>query len=523
MADITNRSPFLVTVERRPELARQFSFSTRGQSRLREYVEDLRRRGFKPKVTQGDTKWQLRVRHIGRPQQIETFGSLAEAEARLAQIEADAARGLFRDYARASTVTVAQLIERYIREECPRMKGGDNYATMLRAMLEDSRHELELRMAQRTAEARELGVAKTKLNANRVPMANLEWLNLPLSEVRASDIEDFVEERLQHVRASTVDRQLDLLAAVLKVATTTWGYYVDINPMTHVRRPRYFNERNRRLSHDEEVRLIEAARKLDAERSYELHVKTLAASEVDAAKKQRTHYSRVKAVKASYAAARAHALEHGYQHIPLFESFVQFQLATAARRGETLGLLWSHIDHNAQTAWLPTTKNGRGRHLAVRRDILEQLQALPRSSQRVFDIGVKELANGWARICELAGIDDLRIHDLRHEAISRAAESGLFSTVLDLQAYSGHRDTRSLTRYTHLCASSIARTLERAEAQRLATHKGRQRLAAGAMPTMLLANGSAAAANVSTDVSPVAETPNVVPFPRRAPLQHTRP
>ena len=125
MADITNRSPFFVTVERRPELTRRFSFSTRGQSRLREYVEDLRRRGFKPKAMQGDTKWQLRVRHIGRAQQIETFGSLAEAEARLAQIEADAARGLFRDYARASTVTVAQLIERYIREECPRMKGGD--------------------------------------------------------------------------------------------------------------------------------------------------------------------------------------------------------------------------------------------------------------------------------------------------------------------------------------------------------------------------------------------------------------
>lgn len=513
MADITNRSPFIVTVERRPELARRFPFSPRGQSRLREYVEDLRRRGFKPKVAQGTDRWQLRVRHVGRPQQIETFGSLADAEARLAQIEADAARGLMRDYARASTVTVAQLIERYIREECPRMKGGDTYTTILRAMLEDSRHELELRIAQREAEAREHGVAKTKLCANRIPMANLEWLNLPLSQVRATDIEDFVEERLQHVQPATVDRQLDLLAAVFKVATTTWGYYLDVNPMTHVRRPRYFNERNRRLTHDEEVRLIEAARELDAQRSYEQHVKALAASEVQAGKQAPTHYARVKAVKASYAAARAHALEHGYQHIPLFEAFLQFQLATAARRGETLGLLWPNINLEAQTAWLPTTKNGRGRHLAVRRDILEQLQALPRTSQRVFDLGVKELANGWARMCEIAGIEDLRIHDLRHEAISRAAESGMFTTVLDLQAFSGHRDTRSLTRYTHLCATSIARTLERAEAQRLATHKGRQRLSTNAMP-LVLATAGGATEGVEDDTQPDPPS-NVVAFPRR--------
>jgi integrase len=54
--------------------------------------------------------------------------------------------------------------------------------------------------------------------------------------------------------------------------------------------------------------------------------------------------------------------------------------------------------------------------------------------------------------------EDLRFHDLRHEAISRLFEKGL--TVPEVALISGHRDARMLFRYTHLRAEDVAKKLE---------------------------------------------------------------
>lgn len=52
-----------------------------------------------------------------------------------------------------------------------------------------------------------------------------------------------------------------------------------------------------------------------------------------------------------------------------------------------------------------------------------------------------------ARACEQAGIDGLRLHDLRHEATSRLFEKGL--VVQEVASITGHTDWKSLQRYTH--------------------------------------------------------------------------
>lgn len=485
MSDISNRSAYRVTVARRPEHDRVFPFSQAGRTRLAAYVAELRSKGLKPQVAQGTDAWQVRVRRKGHPAQVKTFDSLEAADAFVKTLDAEQSRGLFRDYTAAANISFASLVQRYIDEECPRLKGGDTYAIILRAMLEDSVGALDQRIRVRQAEAMACGRPMTKLRANRVPMGNLEWMQKPMTEIQATDIEDFIQERLQYAAPATVDRQLDLVRAVIKVATETWGYYVDRSPLQGVRRPKYFNERERRLSEDEEVRLLDAARQEDQLRSFGDQVKAAASDTVMQSKTLATHYARNAASREAYESARAQVLQDGFQRAPVLEAFLHFQLATAARRGETLGLRWTDIDAKAQTALLPTTKNGRARRLALRLDVLELLQQLPRTSDRVFDLGIKELANAWKRMCTSANIDDLRIHDLRHEAISRAAESGVFATVLDLQAFSGHRDLRSLTRYTHLQASAIAKKLESAEAARLAAHKGRLRLKSSEMNLLL--------------------------------------
>lgn len=130
--------------------------------------------------------------------------------------------------------------------------------------------------------------------------------------------------------------------------------------------------------------------------------------------------------------ARRRALKEGYTHTRLFETFIKFQLGTAARPGETLTLRWVDIDWQKQRARVPTFKNCRPRYLSLCEDVLELLRQLPRSTDLVFAMTQKELFNGWRRICAAAGIENLRITVLRHEALSRAAESGLSPSVLDL-------------------------------------------------------------------------------------------
>lgn len=56
----------------------------------------------------------------------------------------------------------------------------------------------------------------------------------------------------------------------------------------------------------------------------------------------------------------------------------------------------------------------------------------------------------------------LRFHDLRQEAVSRFAEMGL--NTAEVASISGHRDLRSLFRYTHLRAEDLVQKLRLANA-----------------------------------------------------------
>jgi integrase len=58
------------------------------------------------------------------------------------------------------------------------------------------------------------------------------------------------------------------------------------------------------------------------------------------------------------------------------------------------------------------------------------------------------------RLRERAGINDLRFHDLRHEAVTRLFERGL--SIAEVAAISGHKELRMLSRYTHLRAADVA-------------------------------------------------------------------
>ena len=61
--------------------------------------------------------------------------------------------------------------------------------------------------------------------------------------------------------------------------------------------------------------------------------------------------------------------------------------------------------------------------------------------------------NRFTRLKEQCGIEDLRFHDLRHEATSRLFEKGL--NTMEVASITGHEDLKMLKRYTHLRAEDL--------------------------------------------------------------------
>ncbi len=508
MAELTNRSRFRVTVRNRADLTRYFPFTQ--VSAARAYIEDLRAQGFKSKGEQLDEHWLVRIRERGYKPLQATFSTRADAEDFLEQVSLERKRGLFVDYTASMKVTVAQLAVRYLLEEAPRHKSCDVLTYFFEGLLADSgptgQRLLQEYREERVRRGLPLRPAKFQM---RKASTELAWLHKPLAQVRTVDIEAYTRDRQEAVADSTVDREIDRLKDIFKVVTKVWDYPLGKNPMDSVRRPKYFNERDRRISANEEAALLQALGQVEEQRAVELRLRELVDTELP-----QQEYSSASARQRARAAVRTRLLptaEDSAEFVPYVQVFYAFQVMTAARRGETLALTWDCIDFEAKTALLPETKNGRARKLALRQDLVDLLQDLPRDTERVFPIGVDYLVGVWSKACKLAQLRDLHIHDVRHEALSRLAETGKF-TLPELQLFSGHRDLRMLMRYAHLCASRLAAKLDESfkNDKKVRIHRGRRLLNKKAgIPLAALTDGTQQA------VGEPVYGGNVVAFPTR--------
>jgi integrase len=119
------------------------------------------------------------------------------------------------------------------------------------------------------------------------------------------------------------------------------------------------------------------------------------------------------------------------------------------------------VSFEKRTLHIPVTKNGHARTiplsgaaLALLRDLRDHCGP---SSERLLPITENSAKMAWKRLAKRARLENLRFHDLRHEAISRLFEKGL--NVPEVALISGHRDPRMLFRYTHPRAEDIAAKL----------------------------------------------------------------
>lgn len=528
MASIENRSRFIVTVQNRDDLTQYFACNR--EKPLKAYIAQLKADGYKPRLDRTNDRYLIRVREAGHPKQ-DLYAYSEEDAIRVKQrIESERNSSLFIDYAKGRSVTLADLLARYLREESPRHKGFEVEGYIINAILADAglpRVGLADAYAEHKAPHPSLA-AKTFRRASgkqvRSPSSTACFIRKPFADLVPEDFNDYIDERCQSVAASTVDREVDLFSAVCNLAIKTWRIPVAQSPMDGVRRPRYFNERDRRLKDGEEERLLNAAYDEDAQQSIEQRLEELMELERAASKDVKTIYRRKAIIKAARAAYLDEA-EASYTHVPWMESFIQFQLMTGARRSETLALTWDNLDLDNQTAFVPESKNGRPRTLALRRDVIALLEQLPRETEHVFPIHVDALRKAWARICQAAGLTDeseLHVHDLRHEAISRVADNGSKlpggMSLADLQAFSGHRDIRMLMRYTHLCMPSMSKRLDAifADRKQISVHRGQRRLRQGAALTFAeIVNAPAQVDAPAPSVQPAKSeviASNVLPF-----------
>ena len=89
-----------------------------------------------------------------------------------------------------------------------------------------------------------------------------------------------------------------------------------------------------------------------------------------------------------------------------------------------------------------------------------ELAALPREDDNPWVISGKkpgthltDLQRPWRRIRERAGLEDVRIHDLRHSYASRALALGESLTMIGKLL--GHTQVQTTARYAHLARDSI--------------------------------------------------------------------
>ena len=233
--------------------------------------------------------------------------------------------------------------------------------------------------------------------------------DLFMDKISGEAVAKYRDQRLTQVSNNTVRLELAFLSVVFEQARKEWGLAVS-NPVRQIRMPKPGKPRTRRLEAGEEQALLSAC-----------------------------------------AASGAH-----YLH-----SFVVLAIETAMRFGELAGVTWANVNFEKRTIYLPDTKNGHARTVPLSTRAVAALQILPRAiSGRLFSAKPGSIRSAFliafkkARLLNGGALlQNLRFHDLRHEAVTRLFEKGL--NPIEVGMISGHKTLSMLQRYTHLRAGEL--------------------------------------------------------------------
>jgi integrase len=238
------------------------------------------------------------------------------------------------------------------------------------------------------------------------------WQRSPLARktlaaLRSTDLAGWRDAKLKEVGPQTVIHHLNLLSHLYRIAAAEWGLESLANPVARIKKPPPPKGRERRLRTDEERLLLDACDQSQSD---------------------------------------------------WLGPVVRLALATAMRQGELVGLSWSQVRLADRVVLLTDTKNGEARTIPLSSAAVQVLRSLGTnaSENRVFPITTgRAISHAFSKACRKAGIDDLRFHDLRHEATSRLFENTDLWDI-EIASITGHKTMDMLKRYAHLRAARLA-------------------------------------------------------------------
>lgn len=316
--------------------------------------------------------WRAIVRRKGYPTQKKTFRLKADAQKWARMVEAEMDRGVFVSRSEAESTTLDALLDRYLTEVSINKKGFEQELSVINIL------------------------KKSFLS------------KMTIAAIQSKHIAKYRDEQLKNgVSPETVKRRFVVLSNLYTTAIKEWSIAGIENQVAKVSIKTKKEGRERRLTKDEEQRLLDSAK--------------------------------------------------NYQQTIYY--IIQIALETSMRRAEISLMLWSDIDFNRKVIKVRSTssKNEYSREIPMSKkcqQILSELNSSDKkSSDSVFNIKPKSITQAFIRICKRCGLVDLRFHDLRHEAVSRLFEKDF--NIMEASSISGHRDLRMLKRYTHLKAENL--------------------------------------------------------------------
>lgn len=142
------------------------------------------------------------------------------------------------------------------------------------------------------------------------------------------------------------------------------------------------------------------------------------------------------------------------------KSIVALLLLFGCRKRELLEAKWEHFDLERRNWRIPLSKSGKARNIPISDKSLEVLQALPRWKECPYVIPNPEtkkpfgnLFFPWDKVRKEAGLDGLRMHDLRHTFASNLVNSG--QSIYVVSKLLGHSQLKTTARYSHLADETL--------------------------------------------------------------------
>jgi integrase len=140
-------------------------------------------------------------------------------------------------------------------------------------------------------------------------------------------------------------------------------------------------------------------------------------------------------------------------------SCIRLLIFTGCRLTEIQKLKWSYVDLKSKMIHLPDSKTGK-KTIYLGQAAIEELERTPKIANNPYVITghidgqyLTDMQKPWRRIREAAGLDGVRIHDLRHTFASQGVAMGQGLPIIGKLL--GHSQLQTTARYAHLAAEPV--------------------------------------------------------------------